>query len=104
MCGTTRENHKGYTHAYVSPYDSDQALRSVPQTPQPPSAKRSLGADLTEPQIKQRLTTTDPLLRVLLVRKGLITMEEIDQVENEFLTYGFVVAEMGMPAQAVPGE
>lgn len=79
ICHKPRSNHP-YRHAF-SPYGESSGLfEKTEEKPSPPDSS---------PQQQVRIPSSgDPILRMVLLRKGLITVQDLDQVEAELKATG----------------
>ena len=83
ICGRIKEEHKSknMVHAF-SPYGRPTTLfQKTEEAPAPPP---------DQPRATVRLPSgsTDPVLRMVLMRKGLITVADIEAVEEELRATG----------------
>lgn len=83
ICSKTREEHKtrNMVHSF-SPYGRPTSLfEKSPEAPQPPP-------DQPRSTVRLPSGSTDPVLRMVLLRKSLITVADIEAVEEELRATG----------------
>jgi len=83
ICKKPRSEHQGMRHAFVLFTDKDQGLRprndgSDASSSDKPKSQGSLGIAMRG----------DPVLRLALIRAGVITSEDLDKVEAELKASG----------------
>lgn len=92
ICSTLRSEHGGKNHAFVGEGDTNTSLRPASSSDRPPSgdapaSQGSLGIALKG----------DPVLRIALIRAGVITVDQINQAEEELKVVGLgAVAPKGL--------
>lgn len=85
VCGRPRSDHRG-RHMFIGPGDPLK-LREGP-------SRDDRGDDAPASQGPVRsLTGGDPVLRMALIRKGLISPEDLDEVERELGAAGIATSE-----------
>jgi hypothetical protein len=80
ICHRDKEAHKSMRHTF-SPFGQSSTLfEKTPEAPSPPP---------DQPRSTVRLpSASDPILRMVLLRKGLITVADIEAVEQELRATG----------------
>lgn len=87
VCQQPKSKHEGMRHIFVDPDDRVQALR-----PSKSSADdASKGADQSQGSISGALKG-DPVLRLLLIQKGVITPDELTAIEQQLRATGLASA------------
>lgn len=77
-CGKPKSNHP-YRHAFVGVGDSPALIEARPQTPPPPDGNVEVDS-----QARVRvLPPGDSVLRLALMRAGVISVEDLEKVEAE---------------------
>lgn len=87
VCQKSRDEHGSMRHIFVSTDDRAQGLRPK----QSSAGDASNSASESQGSISGALRG-DPVLRLLLIRKGVITPDELTAIENELKATGLASA------------
>lgn len=74
VCGKTPEEHQFTAHTFQADHDRLEAK------PKPDEGK-----------VARPMTTSDPILRYLLIQKGILTAEELGEAERTLAATGLLV-------------
>lgn len=86
ICNRPRHEHGGFKHEFVS-YGEAMTLRLAENGND--RAQSSHDSSRTGPEGRLRIASTgDPVLRMALIRAGVITVQDIDNVEAELRVSG----------------
>lgn len=83
VCHKPKSQHDGMRHIFVSDTDKQQGLRPSESS----AADASSTASKSQGSISGALRG-DPVLRLLLIRKGVITPDELTGIEDELRATG----------------
>lgn len=93
ICGKPKANHP-YRHAWVG-YGSDRSGLFENTAPQKPESNENRALDQSidqaNPSSQGRIRNAlqgDPVLRLALIRKGLLTVQDLDDIEAELRASG----------------
>lgn len=84
VCGKPAGAHKNLAHVFN--VEGRLVRRDAAATKSPSRA------DPSSQGSKGKLPTVDPIMRLILIRKGLVTAEEISQAEDELKSAGIIHA------------
>lgn len=84
-CGKPKSDHP-YRHAFVGVGDSPALIEVRPQTPPPPADATTVGVD-SQARVRV-LPPGDSVLRLALMRAGVISVEDLDKIEAELKSSG----------------
>jgi len=110
VCGRPQMAHEHMAHMFSPPW-APIGLRTAERPASPPPSGGDTGVSSNDqvesPEANVRIDqgrsgislTGDPVLRMILIRQGLITPQDLTEVENELLSLGMVTNEkaMGQP-------
>ena len=95
LCGRARSDHMGFQHAFSEDgllTDMKTAEKAAERNEQ----RNAAGDDSEAPRAEiKRLPGGDPVLRLALIRAGVITPSDLEAVEHELKATGISYAEHG---------